>query len=86
MLAAPCITYEYGAVPSGLEHAHALGGDAAHLLSKLVNVMHARQVALAVVRVRDDAGVGRMRGYEVRTENLIFIRTEVKISSVRGEF
>ncbi len=41
VLVPPRIANENGAVLIGLEHAHALGGDPAHLRSELCDVMHA---------------------------------------------
>lgn len=65
MLAAPRITHEDGAVLPGRKDAHALLCDPAHFSGELGDAVHARQVALAVVRVRDDACIGRMGGDEV---------------------
>lgn len=65
VLAAPGIAHENSAVFSGLEDAHALLCDLLHLLCELGYVMNARYVALAVMGIGDDAGIGRVGGDEV---------------------
>ena len=62
----PRVAHEDSAVFSWFQDAHGFSGDFSHFVSEFVYVVDKGEVAVySLVGVWDDAGIGRMGGYEV---------------------